>query len=103
MRARILGGNPTLNFNQIYDPETDTWTKGAGMPTNRYGLGVAVIDDIIYAIGGPGAFAMVTNERYTPNEYIPEFPSWTIAPLFLIATLFAIVIKKRVFHQTHKH
>jgi hypothetical protein len=29
---------------------------------------------------------------------IPEFPSWIILPLFLIATLFAIVIKKSVLH-----
>jgi len=29
---------------------------------------------------------------------IPEFPSWIILPLFLTATLFAIVIKKRLFH-----
>lgn len=30
---------------------------------------------------------------------IPEFPSWIIIPLFLIATLSAIVIKKSLFHQ----
>lgn len=29
---------------------------------------------------------------------IPEFPSWIILPLFLIATLFAIAIKKKLFH-----
>ena len=33
---------------------------------------------------------------------IPEFPSWIILPLFLTATLFAIVIKKRCFVQIHK-
>ena len=38
-----------------------------------------------------------------PITDIPEFPSWIILPLFLMATLFAIVIKKRVFHQIHKH
>ena len=95
-RIYVLGGNPTFNYNQIYDPETDTWTLGASMPTNRYGLGVAVINDAIYAIGGPGANAMVANERYTPAGYIPEFPSWTILPIFLVTTL---VIKKRLFHQ----
>jgi len=29
---------------------------------------------------------------------IPEFPSWIILPLFLMATLVAIIIKKRLFH-----
>ena len=28
-------------------------------------------------------------------DSIPEFPSWIILPLFLVATLFAIIIKKR--------
>lgn len=28
---------------------------------------------------------------------IPEFPSWIILPLFLVATLFVIVIRKRMF------
>ncbi|MCJ7614278.1 hypothetical protein MUO71_05905, partial [Candidatus Bathyarchaeota archaeon] len=35
-------------------------------------------------------------------QAIPEFPSWIILPLFLIASLFAIVIKNRAPHQTHK-
>jgi hypothetical protein len=29
------------------------------------------------------------------NETIPEFPSWVILPLFLAATLFVIVVRKR--------
>jgi hypothetical protein len=33
------------------------------------------------------------------TQAIPEFPSWIILPLFLTATLFAIVIKKRLFYQ----
>lgn len=30
-------------------------------------------------------------------ESIPEFPSWTILPLFLIATFFALAVRKRLF------
>ncbi len=33
---------------------------------------------------------------------IPEFPSWTILPIFLVTTLCALVIKKRLFHQRTK-
>jgi hypothetical protein len=35
------------------------------------------------------------------DEYgrIPEFPSWIILPLFLVATLSAVVFKKSVFHK----
>lgn len=37
---------------EIYDPATDSWTKGAPMPTPRAGLGVTALRGKIYAIGG---------------------------------------------------
>ena len=36
---------------------------------------------------------------FTIDTSIPEFPSWIILPLFLMATLSAIIVKKRLFHQ----
>ncbi|HDQ06260.1 MAG TPA: hypothetical protein ENN36_06030 [Candidatus Bathyarchaeota archaeon] len=35
------------------------------------------------------------------NEHgvIPEFPSWAILPLFLVATVSGIVVKRRLFHN----
>jgi len=73
----------------------------APMPTARSGFGVAVVDGKIYAIGGQIGAGTVrseftVNEQYIPVGYIPEFPSWIILPLFLMATLFAVVIKKKV-------
>jgi hypothetical protein len=59
----------------VYDPENDTWTIGADIPTRRYNFGVAVVNDVFYAIGGhkynyPGSFAAVdVNEQYTPFGY----------------------------------
>jgi len=97
--GRTGGASSTVGLNEVYDPETDTWTMGARMPTNRYGLGVAVVDDVIYAMGGPGAFGMVANERYIPIGYIPEFPSWTLLPLFLVFTLVGVLVKKRLSLQ----
>jgi hypothetical protein len=35
----------------------------------------------------------------TDNQGIPEFPSWTILPIFLVATLSVLIIKKRLFHN----
>ena len=40
----------------IYDPETDTWTKGLDMPTPRVEFSASVVDGRIYAIGGSKIF-----------------------------------------------
>jgi hypothetical protein len=40
------------NTLEIYDPATDSWTKGTSMPTPRAGLGVAASGGKIYAVGG---------------------------------------------------
>ena len=96
-RIHVLAGNT----HQIYDPETDIWTNGTPMLTSRIGLGVAVIDDTLYAIGGISGYNFpyiyfAVNEKYTPNDYIPEFPSWIILLLFLTATLIGILVRKRL-------
>ena len=69
-RIYVIGGYNDIRgqgftLNQVYDPETNVWTMGAQMPTSRYGLGVAVVNDMLYAIGG----ADKKNERYTPFGY----------------------------------
>jgi len=63
-----------LNLNQVYDPEADSWSGGTSMSTSRDGLGVAVVNDLLYAIGGyeivigsGGIYAL--NEQYTPFGY----------------------------------
>jgi|YelNatPaOPRAMG01_1025707.scaffolds.fasta_scaffold09369_4 N-acetylneuraminic acid mutarotase len=69
---------------RVYDPETDTWTFGAKMPTARINFAVAVVNDMLYAIGGntytypdplhsigedPIITPYATNEQYTPIGY----------------------------------
>lgn len=54
-RIYVIGGLQSgngLSLNQVYDPQTDSWTDGALMPTARYGLSVAVVNDTLYALGG---------------------------------------------------
>ena len=93
---------------RVYDPESDSWSTATSMPTPRLLLGVAVVDDILYAIGG-GFHAGVgftesnKNEKYTPSGYIPEFPSGAILPLLLVATLVAIICKKRLPKNISNH
>ncbi|MBE3116296.1 hypothetical protein IMZ68_03750, partial [Candidatus Bathyarchaeota archaeon] len=38
-------------LNQVYDPDNGTWVSGAMMP-DRMGFGVAVVDDLVYVVGG---------------------------------------------------
>ncbi|MEJ2240594.1 MAG: kelch repeat-containing protein, partial [Candidatus Bathyarchaeota archaeon] len=104
-RIYVIGGKQNLDavkLNQVYDPETDTWTSGKPMPTARYGLGVAVIDDTLYAIGGREGWISwpisAANEKYTPAGYIPEFPSWTL----LISGLTIVLILSITFKQRLK-
>jgi len=37
---------------RVYDPEDDSWTAGANIPTIRGCFGVGVLDDLFYVIGG---------------------------------------------------
>jgi N-acetylneuraminic acid mutarotase len=92
------------DFNQVYDLGTDTWTNATAMPTPRYRLGVAVVNDEIYAIGGhnhgdiyEGPKVLVVNEKYTPLvDPIPEFFPWFILPLFLTGSAVVIILKRKL-------
>jgi N-acetylneuraminic acid mutarotase len=82
----------------VYDPETDSWSLGANVITsNRYNFGVAVVNDLVYVVGGHtyvwilGNYTtLAVNEQYTPVGYIPEFPSWT--PILLTFAILAVVL-----------
>lgn len=96
-RIYVLGGNygsaVSADFNQIYAPETDKWTAGMPMPTPRWSLGVAVVNDELYAIGGKIDVDtyLTVNEKYTPAGYIPEFHSWV--PILVMCVTFAAILK----------
>jgi len=62
--------------NQAYDFANDTWLIGKAMPNLRLGFGAAIVDDIIYVIGGyTGGYtygAITQIERSALNEaYVP--------------------------------
>jgi N-acetylneuraminic acid mutarotase len=83
--------------HHVYDPENDSWSTATSMPTSRLSLGVAVVDDILYAIGGGfhaelGFTESNKNEKYTPSGYIPEFPSWTPILITLVAVVAMTVV-----------
>jgi len=56
-RVYFLGSAPGSTFrevltNQAYDFTDNTWTIGEAMPTPRLDFGAAIVDDILYIIGG---------------------------------------------------
>ena len=68
------------------------------MLTPRCDFGIAVVKDEVYTIGGirEENYQMIVNEKYTPTGYVPEFPSWTILPLFLIVTFFVMLLERKL-------
>lgn len=66
------GGGEAIKITQTYDPENDRWEFCASMPTARAWLAVAVVDDIVYAIGGSSWLFLpkkAVNEQYTPIKF----------------------------------
>jgi hypothetical protein len=64
---------------QIYDPATDTWTMGAGMPWSGGGCSSALIDGQIYVCGGIVGSATVGNL----SVYDPAADTWDAGGLNL--------------------
>lgn len=62
---------------QIYNPATNTWSSGSGMPTPRLSAAYAVLQGKIYVVGGQG-FALSTED--TAQRYDPVANSWQILP-----------------------
>jgi len=84
----FYGNNPdVIGVNRVYDVSGDSWSDGAGMLTPRLGFGVAVVDDIVYVVGGRTDYEFVSalNEAYIPIGYssVPRY--WNIAVLVLTA------------------
>jgi N-acetylneuraminic acid mutarotase len=73
-RIYVFGADADLPFWQLttrkftaqsYDPKTNSWTVCASIPTGRFDASVAVVDDLLYVIGG---FTIeFPTDRFTPN------------------------------------
>ena len=73
LRLYFIGGfdaNGYSGATQIFDPSNNSWSTGLAMPAARAYLGVTIIDDVIYAIGGfDGTNWLNTVEMYKPVGY----------------------------------
>ena len=87
--AEVLVAETTV---EAYNPEANSWTSGADLPTNRYSFAVTGINDVFYVIGGcnvviyttanwvPGSLTEVaTNEQYIPFGYSTVPPVISVA------------------------
>ncbi|XP_068231439.1 kelch-like protein diablo isoform X2 [Palaemon carinicauda] len=65
-----LGANHQVHTScEKYDPGSDTWMPIASLSRARAYLGVAVIDDYLYAVGGyDGSYWLNSVERYDPLQ-----------------------------------
>jgi len=76
-----LNSGSYMNTLQFYDEGNNSWRSGAPMPTARAYLGVAEVNDVLYAIGGfDGTNWLNTVEQYTPEGY------GTVPPLIQITS-----------------
>jgi N-acetylneuraminic acid mutarotase len=72
-RTYHIGGYSVGKFTdqvQAYNSENNSWSSGEAMPTSRAYLGVAVVNDVLYAIGGfDGTNWLNVNEQFKPVGY----------------------------------
>jgi N-acetylneuraminic acid mutarotase len=68
-----IGGYSSGTFSgktQIYDIQQNSWSNGPDMPTARAYLGLAVVSDVVYAVGGfDGTNWLNSNEEFKPVGY----------------------------------
>jgi len=79
-----------VDGTQIYDPINNSWAFGADVPTKRFSLAVAVVNDLLYVIGGctvtydifwnSNVTRYATTEQYTPIGYGTPDPSPSSSP-----------------------
>jgi N-acetylneuraminic acid mutarotase len=72
-RLYFVGGYSFDAFSsktQVYNPSNNSWASGASMSASRAYLGLAVVNDVLYAIGGfDGQNWLNINEQYKPIGY----------------------------------
>jgi len=73
-RIYVIGGMTGfavgLNQNYVYDPASNSWTTAAPLPVAAFSPAVAVVNDVLYVIGGgQGITGLPTNEQYIPIGY----------------------------------
>ncbi|MBN1357815.1 hypothetical protein JW988_03505 [Candidatus Bathyarchaeota archaeon] len=70
--------NTCCGLNEVYDPETDTWTKKTPLPISVLYAASAAVEGIIYVLGGQGGIFMGGWHDYN-MVYDVKNDSWSMA------------------------
>jgi hypothetical protein len=90
----LYEGSP-VSVVEAYDPETDSWSTRAPMPTPRERLGVGVMDGLLYAIGGRNGSGCGT----WVEVYDPATDSWTArSPMLTDTELVGVAVLDDVIY-----
>ncbi len=100
-RVYLIGGHQgpppgqTVNFNDEYDPGTNSWTIKASMPTATEGAALGVVGGKAYVIGGYSGTAFLN----AVQEYDPGTNSWATKALMPTARGFvtAAVVEGKIY------
>ncbi len=75
LTGTLGSSSPTVNVTEVYDPQTDSWSQAAPMPTGVWEHSACVVDDKIYVIGG----ATNINSLQIFQVYDPLTDTWSNA------------------------
>ena len=99
-----------LTTVEAYDPDTNTWSTRAPMSTPRNGIGVGVVDGLVYAVGGDtdagNAGFLASVEAYDPltNTWVARAPMPTprneVGVGVVDGILYAVGGYNGVYHST---
>ncbi|KAI8786892.1 kelch ECH-associated protein 1 [Biomphalaria glabrata] len=93
--VKMRNGNVDLASMEMYDPQENMWHTKSPMAVPRNRVGVGVLDNMIYAIGGStGGEQHRSTERYNPST-----DSWEpIAPMNTVRTSAGVAVVNRLLY-----
>lgn len=75
MGGEVNPGRCTVRTVEKYNPTSNTWCEVSPMSTTRRGLGAAILDSILYVVGGSDGIAALNQVE----QYDPCSDKWTPA------------------------